>query len=517
VQLLCETGNINSIIKSILTIPWLCLEQSSEATNPFAQPYYSFVQRGKLAARGGNSDQGRPSIPFFDISRRLGVASRRPSEALEYFMELRICHPISDKLFHTLTFGSELIPDRLANEYHNGVLTFCDQVKLDELEKGFNDSRDLLIPEVAFIAHISLTVVKINKKKSYSCLIYTPKQEEVEEGSPQQGRPSDFLVSLSLDQECSVSLFFQETAIDGSSEVGRKALNKLFPLGAPRSPDLLSSKRFILQKAHCELYLSAIDLYNSEQSNNMNHFRNNSIPPAGAQPDTYTINNTQNNYYFNNQLDSGVSGIGRQGHNGADSFLSRNSQYPAPSNHLAGSSDGEFFLDESSLRDQTQSENAVRPNRANQLSASGPSWTKQTMQETSSSRQFNTVTRRQVVPESESQDIESSDSSSESGVNAMESGDKHPPTQSTDVPSTEDLLSDSKLFKKYSNSKTKNQLIHNLLSSIEEKDFPVLLETMRPVIKDVCKNKYGNYVVQVIARSMPSKYTDLFIGIVSSP
>ena len=398
-------------------------------------------------------------------------------------------------------------------------MTYCDQVKLGDSEKGFGDSRELLIPEAAFIAHISLTVVKINKKKHYSCLIYSPKQEEVEEGGPKHGTPSDFLVSLSLDQECSVSLFFQEAAIDNNSELGRKAMNKLFPQGAPRTQESFSMKRFILQKAHCELYLSANELYNAEQNINMNHFRNNPIPPSGVQPDTFTINNTQNNFYFNNQLDAGVSGIGRQGHNGADSFLSRNSQYLSPSNHQGGSSDGDYFLDESSLRDQTQSENAnaVRPGRDNQLSESGPSWTKQTMQETSSSKQYNVAPRKQTVPESESQDIESSDSSSESGATPLESGEKHPPTQSTDVPSSEDLLSDSKLFKKYSNSKTKNQLIHNLLSAIEEKDFPVLLETMRPVIKDVCKNKYGNYVVQVIARSMPNKFTDLFLGIVSSP
>ena len=80
----------------------------------------------------------------------------------------------------------------------------------------------------------------------------------------------------------------------------------------------------------------------------------------------------------------------------------------------------------------------------------------------------------------------------------------------------DEILRDSKILKKYANSKSRNGIFQNLLVSLQEEQTSMLLETMKPIIKDICKNKYGNYVVQLLAKSLHSNHMEAFLNIVKS-
>lgn len=520
-QIICQTGHINTIVNSILSLPWLCLEMTSEETNPFVQAYYSFIRRDKAVLRGCtnpvNGEQNEKSIPYLDMTKRTNGFNKRSSstQTLCYYMDLKICHPISDKPFQTLSYGSEFIADHIANEYHSGFLTYCDQVKVTECQKNFLGSKDILVPELAFIVHITMFITKLNRKKTYSCLVYSPEKRK---GGTLESDTSDFLVCLSIDEECIISLMFKETTIDNTTELGVSAIEKLFPSQEDlKSHEGFSLRRFTLQKAHCELYLSVEDLHHAEQQN-FNHFQNDQIP-QNQNPDSYTINNTQNNFYFNdhqNRRHNGQNSNGPNYQNGPSSNFYTNS-HNQPMNPTAwntrSSNQSESFLfgQGNQFRESEHSENATRPT-GNQ-SESGPSMYNKNWFESNSSQVGDKAFKKKIVLENASQEQESLNSSSESDQVRVGSSDKN--QDSVEQPTDIEILSDPKLLKKYSNSKSKNNFIHNLVSSIEEANIPLLMGTLKPVIKDICKNKYGNYAIQVIARSLPSKYMEEFLMVLS--
>lgn len=79
--------------------------------------------------------------------------------------------------------------------------------------------------------------------------------------------------------------------------------------------------------------------------------------------------------------------------------------------------------------------------------------------------------------------------------------------------SLEDILREPNLFKYYANSKSKNPLIEKLVAELSDSETISLLNTLKPIAKTICKNKYGNYIVQVMAKSLSPHHHERLLDV----
>jgi len=416
------------------------------------------------------------------------------------------------------------------------LTSFSSQLSIEEIKKNYLEENALVVPDVVFIAHIDLFVPRINRKKTCSVLVYADKSTLDNFAHPQ-------LVSIAIDNEAMVCLHFSPISIDNSTPSGASAMKCLFPPERQLQQQTPFLTRFYLTKFSVEAYFPTSELVmsreNTMQGGQNGHFNVH---------DMYTINNTQNNYFFNNHNNRGSDNSGFFNHPGyfgnsqrgeptedftegdTRSTFTHTGQHPSYRANPQQFSDFTMSNGWSTQAPQSSSQhvNSATPQqrsayqRHDSHTNSQPQLSQRPVSSSSSAEVGQSPSRnnghsnhsQQLNNDANDNEQASSLSSSNSDAEGRGEDEESPQgDQLRSPPTPEEILNDPKLFKKYSNSKSKNSLVHTLLSGLTEEQVPKLLETLKHVLKDICKNKYGNYVVQVIAKSLSVSALESLLGL----
>ena len=460
---LVETSYVNNVVNSILQLPWLCLEETTK----------EFGLKGTLI-KAAKSMVDEMDVPYLENALRSNDSGVHGLDRLEYYLEMEINHPISDKTIYSMTFASKMQVSNENLRLPNSV-SFDDAMAVGELRKNYLDSKEILIPDAAFVMHLQLSVPLLGRRKAYSCLVYCS-SESIKTKSRVEAPTEDFVIALCLDSECRLSLSFRRFVVDCSTETGVAALQKLFPSESMKSLNKVNLSRFILTETECECMFPQGELYLADP--NLQYLGSTQHRKSTNIKDSYTINNTQNNYFFNNQPT----------HVSQAFFASNNEKwsYEKPQ----AKEDPKFDWKNSS--NLTPSTNSKKKSL----------FMNKTDQEIYSSSGHGFYTQEQKITDN------GLDSQSESG----EENDFEVASQKNHT--LEEILRDSRLFKRYANSKSKNPIIQGLVTSLNSEQTTTLIESLRPLVKEICKHKYGNYIIQVVARSLPHDLVPSFLSTV---
>ncbi len=455
---LIDSKLANSVASSILQLPWLCLEGTTKG----------FGLKGTLV-KNLSGMFGDMDTPFLDLPTNASENNKYGFDSLEYFLEMEINHPISDKPIYSMTFGSKMQANGELGQISETV-TYDDALSVGELRKNFLDTKEILVPDTAFLLHLQLSVPLLARKKSYSCLAYcssdTLNSKELFDSSD-----SEFVIALFLDSECRLSLSFKPFLVDANSETGLAALHRLFPSEPAKALQQVCLPRFILVETECECLFPQGELFLADPT--LQYLGSTQQRKSTKIKDSYTVNNTQNNYYFNNEPRAA-----------ARFFPPMHDNWPttnSPKGDL-----GEWMQNTTHSAGNIKLRKSFKAgNEVDKTSTNG-----------------NGYHSEDLKPENDA------DSASES----LEEKDSE--GYPLKAHSLEEILRDPRLFKRYANTKSKNSHIQNMVTSLNAEQIASLLETLRPLVRDICKHKYGNYIIQVVAKSLPSDSITPFLSIV---
>lgn len=88
-------------------------------------------------------------------------------------------------------------------------------------------------------------------------------------------------------------------------------------------------------------------------------------------------------------------------------------------------------------------------------------------------------------------------------------------TSRSKKPSFIDILKDQNLLKQYANAFPKSNSIQQIVVSMTDNELKEVFSALEPIIRDVCKNKYGNYVIQIFAKNLPETHIPQLLAVVS--
>lgn len=407
-----------------------------------------------------------------------------------------------------MTFSSNL-KAKNGQSMNLDKVSFADILKVGERRKSYLDTKEILIPDSAFLLHIELSVPKLSRFKEYSCLIYS-NQQTLNRSNPEDSQ-SSYTIVLALDNECNLTLCFKPFSVDSKTETGLAALKRLFPGDSVKSLEVLKFVRFILVETKCECCFPQGEIYLGDPS--MNYMG--SMPNSHYQnQDAYTINNTQNNYYFGNggyhtqhqyppwsdQFGDSYPGeyenmhgqeYGEYGHNGwSEPGMNNGKARPQAKQAYQGGGQKEYAKTDSREAYRSSSYQGVEQEL----------WGRENLSMKLDGNQLAANSKNGISEE----DLQSSDEEKQGDMSSTASGNVH---------TIEEILKDSRLFKNYANSKNKNPIIQSLVTALSDEQTQSMLETLKPLAKEICKNKYGNYIIQVIAKSLPEKHLPAFLEI----
>ena len=458
---LIDSKLASNVASSILQLPWLCLEGTTKG----------FGLKGTLI-KNLSGLFGDMEAPFLDLPNNTSENNKYGLDSLEYFLEMEINHPISDKPIYSMTFGSKMQANGELGPIPETV-TYDDALSVGELRKNFLDTKEILVPDTAFLLHLQLSVPLLARKKSYSCLAYcsaeTLSSKELFDPSN-----SEFVIALFLDSECRLSLSFKPFLVDVSSETGLAALHRLFPNEQIKTLSQVRLPRFILVETECECLFPQGELYLADPT--LQYLGSTQQHKSTSIKDSYTVNNTQNNYYFNNEPRTAARFYPQMNDNWSNSKSPKGEagEWLQNTTHSAGNV---------KLRKSFKTGNEV-----DKTSTNGNGY--------------------------HSEDLKGENEGDSASESLEEKDSEGFPLKAHTL---EEILRDSRLFKRYANSKSKNPLIQNLVTSLNSEQTTGLLETLRPLVRDICKHKYGNYIIQVLAKSLPNESVIPFLTIVLSP
>lgn len=584
-RVLQERDLIQMISSSLLSLPWLCFEPLESSTSPFIPQFFDYLQSKKRQIKGDMPQNGENEQypPFLDINRRnwksANMQPRRTGkkfENLEYFVDIKLTHPISDREYYSCTLGSFLFLNKDPHACQSGIVPYCDQIAISNGNFSFLTQNEIVVPDTSCLIHLDLNIPHVGRSKQYSCLLYIDHRDQVDDCRT---------VKIVADEELSITFLFDILELNGRSEASRAVLRKLYPNETIATSASYGLRRLYLSQAHVEFYVPESDALDGTLDKYPASITNNQMfidQPQNmvSSHDHYTINNTQNNYYFGNrenkkhanpQMQRPTYSKGADGNanscempsnlgsnirksNGAKTNGYSDPMKPGgsvwlegdtrsgvsfPNNNLASFQNSKFQQPFKGNSNSKSDNIKCQYNIISQDKSDPVSNTKiigsnmqdlpkpkandlgqpQTLKvEPKDKQMFNPLLHGEAVDESgsivqQSNDVdEDKDDAVSSDEN--ESANAWGPDQALGNP--EILLNDPVLFMKYANSKSKNSIIHALLASIKAEQIPKLLETLKQTIQEVCKNKYGNYVVQLVARNLPSKYQDQFLNLVDS-
>jgi uncharacterized protein YlbG (UPF0298 family) len=385
-----------------------------------------------MQGHSGMSSQQGPS--FLNVGAlQINKGLENSHDSMPYFLEIEASHPISNKLFYSITYSSSVRCVEQDQRYNQKIREFSDSIMLGEARKCFIDHKEIAMPDISFILKVKVTLPSVQRTKQYTCVVYT-----VAEQNPLLHSSNDnfkeFSLDLDIDEECQMSFKFRPFEVNSQTETGQAVLNALYPRESKQFLDSIHLKRVIMKSAECKVYMNDKDRRNAALEEIYHD-----ICDETSRFGDVTVNNTQNNYYYHTEKN------------------------------------GEFFL-----RGDLES----------------TKMTKSGMQMDNYSRNI------------------SNDLNPGSRMDSMDEKSRNPPKASSKKGSVcfqskkhsfMEILKDQQLLKHYANTLQKTNSIQQIVASMTKEELQNTFSMLEIMIRDICKNKYGNYVIQIFAKNMPEE------------
>lgn len=524
---LAEGNKVSTVVDSIMNLPWLFVQSNTEdqtlTGTDLPEPH---------RAGGGNQ------LSYFNKQNKELHTGSNGYETIEYFLDVEVNHPISDKNIYRMTFCSSLKATKL-NNYQGDTIDFSDILQVGELHKNYLNQKEILIPDHAFVLHLKLTIPSFNRRKLYSCLVCSTK--DFLERDFTKGLKQDFSVALQIDNRSFITLKLRTFKVDLTTETGAAVMSKMYPSENQAVLKNFHMFRFILYETVCDCQFEPTEVKRVDPRRPQNGHKQ-SAEYLG-QPDYYTIYNTQNNYYFQSQSamneqyqyqqpmgwkssqftprDAYNQSYSRPGPNSFyEPMYAKGNRFPEapegqeywgkfqayekdwnlqPSHNYAGPTQRQDYdrqepsLENSSIHSLTFSHAQMKESQ---------SWIHDPQASPPSSNGHHTLQHQH------------SSQSDQGNYTHSEEGSSAKSPDGEELCTLEEILRFPKLFKHHANSKSKNPLIQRLVKAMGEEETLSMLATLKPLAKEVCKNKYGNYIIQVIAKSINQIYLETFLDTV---
>lgn len=517
-----RSGALQIVVNSILSLPWLCLERYIGGHPPFSQFFKSQIQlsKNKMLSQGRPIDylQNGCSLPYLNYGQREKWLSDANDGILNYFLDIKLSHPVSDKPFQAITFSGSMIrqPPDLSLNGHQTSDILIDASDFSNLCSNFMGYKELFVPHHVCLIHLDFCVPSLGSKHGYSGLIYLPEDAHVE--PLHRGRkPNLFSINFKINETTGITLLFKdfEVEVHGNSMDTDSILNPAYT----RDGDSCKTQR-LRGFSLLEFYLTFHQKSYTESSRghlqdqyNPNHF---SLPYEDYYDENYEVESAHNSYYDglarripaheNGNLTSGYQNRGYA----APIPTFKYDQYYSESRLPVYSNNFSREIDSYGLHAQGTSHLSSTTKNQYGYQAKGSQNGKPKVEDSRLNPYYTLPVQGSTPSKPVRNPSSQSSSQNEEPDIDFHQGEFQPPSK-------ESLLKDSKLFKNYANSKSKSPIILNLLPDLKEDDVDQLLTTLEPIIKEVCNNKYGNYLIQKLARSLPVDKLERFTTLVLIP
>ena len=422
-QFLLQSSNLSEIVSSIINVPWLCLERSDR--------YYE----GKK--KPGKNFKHESSPPFLNLSLRENSRATSGPSPLDYFLELDIAHPISDKVYYSIAYSSVLTQhEPLGHNSQTGTLT--DTFYIGEARKCFIDRKEIVIPDVTFILHLKLTIPALKKVKQLTCIVYSPHEYAY---SQPYSKPSagEYSITLQLEEECLLTFCFSSFFINTQTETGLAALNSLYPWESKQFLDSLNLHRLFLSHSKCKFFCYEKDARNMALSEIYSDIYQDLNGNGYCSPQT-KFNPAQNNPVFGDSLNDCSS----------DFYSS-----------------GKYMESKQGMQ-ATRSRSSGKESDQAELSG--------------------------LEGEDKAQECQVQENSAQN-CDPMLLQDKH---------TFDQILKSHSLLKHYASSTQKGTLVQEVIGNMSEEVLENSLNYLKQALRDICKSKYGNYIIQIFAQNLSS-------------
>lgn len=516
---LSRSGALQTVVSSVLSLHWLCLERYMPGHAPFSQAYKSSVHlaKNKSLAEERHLDRlsSHADFPYFQFIPSPQPPSDLPAGLTDYFLEIKLSHPISDKVFQNLTYAGSLVKQLVgpSPSYLSDADFLVDVSDFSYLCTNFMGKRELFVPQTVCLIHLDLFLPTLTTKQGFSALICLP--EDVHHEPLYRGRkPNQFIINLQMSETTRIALLFKDYEVEGMDEESN--FETFTNLGHTRSGDYSKFQRV---RGFCliEFCLSICAPSGSTPARGQNsslHTANHLESPfllgghgtvAGNYsqhcylPDTSPRRTVQERHHGNSGYNSGY-------HNGRSSHFPydrQQSEGVVPSFFTNGPRDFDAYGPPVQAKGHfSHSNKHQHGSPKTQVFTGKPKADPQRINHPQTlARQGSNPSKPARKPSSPS-----SSSKEEADIEITE-------TDKIVIPK-ETVISDPKAFKAYANSKRKSPFLLNLLTEIKSEDHETLLTTLEPIIKDICNNKYGNYLAQKLVRSIPPSKLERFIALV---
>lgn len=514
-----RSGALQVVINSILSLHWLCLERYVVGHPPFSQFFKSSIQLAKnqMQSQGRQPDNisnGTP-LPFLNYVNRGKLLSDANVGIKNYFLDIKLCHPISDKEFQMITFSGTLVkqpPGQSINGLSSSDV-LVDVSDFSNLCTNFMGSKELFVPQSVCLIHLDLCVPSLGIKQGFSALIYLPEDAHVE--PLHKGRKQNlFSINIQMNQTTRITLLFKdlEAETHGSSVVNESFCNPTQTrdeeLNKPQRHRGFSLLEFCLTVDHSSYSRSSRGFLQDP------YIPNHLNPPyPSLLQDKTKVESAQHSYYEG-------SSHRMPGHdNGNYTSVYKNRDYigsPSPFSYNWNISEG--IVPSYRTNGTVEHEPYGYPTHGKGSSSSGLKIQNGFQRKINQNWKPKAEVERQTPYYTLQAQGSSSSKPARNPSSQSSSHNEEPDLEiiqgEISIPTKESLLGDPKIFKNYANSKSKSTLILNMLPELKPEDMNLLLGTLEPIIKEVCNNKYGNYLVQKLARSLPPEKLERFISLV---
>lgn len=411
---LLQSSNVSEIVNSIINVPWICLQRSDRYYDP--------------KNKTGPPFNGDNHYPFLNITHRETAMNSNSQNSMDYFLELDIAHPISDKVYYSIAYSSTLT-QKEPMARNTQMKELVDTYFIGEARKCFIDRKEIIIPDVTFILHIKMTIPALKRVKQFTCIVYSLHEQPYSQAYLSQGG-GEHTVTLELDEESLLTFCFNSYFVNTQTETGLAALNSLYPWESKQFLDSLNLHRLILSHSKCKFQFFETEARNLALS------------------EIYT------------DIYRDVSGKNfESSSNGTQHNLAADSDHYSSAKQLTSQHGNQATRSKSSGKESDQPE------------LSGP------------------------IFDEEPEDYDPRDDSLQKSDSAAVQ----------EIHTFEQILKDATLLKHYANPSQKTTLVQEVLLSMTEDDFGSCLSYLKHSLRDLCKSKYGNYIIQIFAQNLPKK------------
>lgn len=457
------------------------------------------------------SNGSESEVPYFN-NRRGGLGqSWVHGKLLKYFMTVRMSHPVSDTAFRSITFSSTLVNHAGLYQANTDLdsRSFCDLVDFGCICRDFMGYQEPFVPGMTCLVHLDLHIVPLNETMVYSALIFLPEVDDFQmTPDSRKGQHALYLANIQLREGVRVTLLFKSSEIAVSaSDLSPNGTKNTYNGSDQEERKMLAG--FSLVEAFCELLSDQSTGYAEDIGFDYSYSHG-----AGASgvsfrdEEMFARNSLPNSYAFTDSYMGQNLGFHRQ------------TQKHRPERHrpMASLTDQRQLqgtADQAGQFGSGYGSNHVRQKGSSSGAQSGKQIGGQQLtvevnhnkQKARHDPHYSNASKGQHSHNQISQ--EASNSSAE--LSHRENGRIF----SKPISNFEELLKDPKLIKAYANSKSKCAVLKRFLTDLKEDQVPQLLESLSSVLKDICKNKHGNYFAQAVIKKLPKQFIPDYLKLVS--